>query len=320
MRSETRAAENGGPPEGATMPEPQPQTRTVKLHGHEVCYQEIGAAGPVLVLLHGIAGSSTTWAPVIRRLATRARVVVPDLLGHGQSAKPRGDYSLGAYASGVRDLLTLLGYDGATVVGHSLGGGIAMQFAYQHPERCERLVLVSSGGLGPDVSLWLRAATLPGAEVVLPIIAHGKIRDAGAALGRLLGRLSVTVTPAAEEVARSYASLADPQTRAAFLATLRTVVDARGQRVSATDRLYLAAHMPTLLVWGSRDGIIPVAHGAAAHAAMPGSRLEVFEGSGHFPHRDQPERFTSVLLDFLAGTEPAQSDVDSLRQQLVERR
>src|SRR4029453_7765057 len=136
-------------------------TRWTKVHGHDVAYRQAGE-GPLLVMIHGIAGSSGTWGPVMPLLAERYTVIAPDLLGHGESAKPRGDYSLGAYASGVRDLLAVLGHERVTVVGHSLGGGIAMQFAYQFPERVERLVLVSSGGLGREVHLLLRAAALPG--------------------------------------------------------------------------------------------------------------------------------------------------------------
>ena len=138
------------------------KTKTVELHGHPVTYHLMGSGSPI-VLIHGITSSSRTWRAVMHGLAERHTVVAPDLLGHGRSGKPRGDYSLGAYASGVRDLLAVLGIPRVTVVGHSLGGGIAMQFAYQFPDRLERLVLVDSGGLGEEVSLVLRVATLPGA-------------------------------------------------------------------------------------------------------------------------------------------------------------
>src|SRR5256714_9236456 len=158
----------------------------ITLHGHRVSYRRAGW-GPVVVLIHGIAGSSATWDEVIEPLAERYTVVAPDLLGHGESAKPRGDYSLGAYASGVRDLLGALGHDRATVVGHSLGGGVAMQMAYQFPERCERLVLVSSGGLGPEVDLMLRALSLPGSEYVLALACASPLLSARTAILRWLG-------------------------------------------------------------------------------------------------------------------------------------
>src|SRR5881628_872710 len=143
--------------------------KELSLHGHRITYRTAGN-GPLVLLIHGITGSSATWDEVLPWLAERYSVLAPDLLGHGGSAKPRGDYSLGAYASGIRDLLGVLGFDRATVVGHSLGGGIAMQAAYQFPEYVERLVLVSSGGLGREVSPILRAATLPGSELVLGLI------------------------------------------------------------------------------------------------------------------------------------------------------
>src|SRR4051794_28916183 len=114
------------------------EIRELTLHGHRFSYRSSGT-GPLLVLLHGIAGSSATWEGTISRLCDRYTVVAPDLIGHGDTAKPRGDYSLGAYANGIRDLLGALGHERATIIGHSLGGGVALQFAYQFPERCERL-------------------------------------------------------------------------------------------------------------------------------------------------------------------------------------
>lgn len=284
------------------------------MHGHRVSYREAGEPGlPVVLLVHGITSSSATWDPVIPVLAEHAHVIAPDLLGHGDSDKPPGDYSLGALASGLRDLLERLGHDRASVVGHSLGGGVAMQFAYQYYEHCDRMVLVSSGGLGREVSVALRAATLPGAELVLPVIANRHVRDAGVAVSRLLRRLPVRLPPSVVEAARGYATLADTPARSAFVQTLRSVVGPGGQRVSGNDRLYLAEGRPVLIVWGARDTVIPAAHAHAAHAAIPGSRLEIFERSGHFPHQDEPIRFARAVLDFLHTTKPTVLDRDTLR-------
>src|SRR5947207_2043753 len=224
----------------------------ITLHGHRVSYRRAGW-GPVIVLIHGITGSSLTWEEVIEPLAERYTVVAPDLLGHGESAKPRGDYSLGAYASGLRDLLAAIGHDRATVVGHSFGGGVAMQLAYQFPERCERLVLVSSGGLGREVSALLRGLSIPGAEHLFPLVCSRTLRDAGQRLAGWLGTIGLRAAPRVEEVWRSWSSLAEPDARRAFFRTLRAVIEPDGQTVSATDRLYLAAHVPTLIVWGARD-------------------------------------------------------------------
>jgi len=210
------------------------------LHGHAVRFHRAGS-GPLVLLLHGIASTADTWAPVAPALAERHAVLAPDLLGHGASAKPRGDYSLGAFASGVRDLVAALGHDRATVVGHSLGGGIAMQFAYQYPERVERLVLISSGGLGREVHALLRAATLPGSELALAVLGAGWLRSAGGAVASALGRVGLRAGEDLAGVAAGIASLGDAGARTAFVHTARAAIDAGGQRVSATDRLYLAA-------------------------------------------------------------------------------
>jgi pimeloyl-ACP methyl ester carboxylesterase len=296
--------------------------RHVVLHGHRLSHRTAGS-GPVVLLIHGIAGTSEQWAGVAPVLAERFTVVAPDLLGHGESAKPQGDYSLGAYAAGMRDLLIALGHRRATVVGHSLGGGVAMQFVYEYPVFAERLIVVSSGGLGPEVHPLLRAATLPGAELVLPLLVHARVLGAGAAVGQVLSRLGLRAGPDIAEMARGYASLGDAEARSAFLHTVRAVIDHNGQRVSAADRLYLSSMMPSLIVWGRRDPLIPAAHGEFAHGAMPGSRLEIFEEAGHFPHLDEPVRFAAVLRDFLEDTEPAQfdftdADFDALRERILE--
>ena len=289
----------------------------IVLHGHRVSYRQAGW-GPVVVLIHGITGSSVTWEEVIEPLAERYTVVAPDLLGHGESAKPRGDYSLGAYASGIRDLLAALGHSRATVVGHSLGGGIAMQMAYQFPERIDRLVLVSSGGLGREVHLLIRAAVLPGSELVLPLLSHPALIDRLDAVGTFLSRLGFRAGADLEEIWRGFSSLADAEARAAFIHTLRTIVDPTGQRVSATDRLYLAAEMPTLLLWGERDPVIPFHHGVRASEQMPGSRLITFPNAGHFPHRDDPRGFVRELVGFVESTDPADIPEDRMRELLRE--
>ena len=290
-------------------------SKTATLHGRMVSYTETGA-GPVLLLIHGMAGNRENWQAVIELLARHHTIVAPDLPGHGGSAPNAGDYSLGALAVELRDLLLTLGHERATLVGHSLGGGIAMQLAYHFPELTERLVLVSSGGLGPEVSPILRAAALPGADLFISATAKPG-RRAGAALGRALGAVGLRPSPDVAEVARGYASLADRDRRVAFLGTVRSVINSGGQLVDGRDRLYLAAGVPVLIVWGARDPIIPVRHGQRAHEAIPGSRLEIFEGVGHLPQLEAPALFVSVLEQFLDETEPAQFDVDQWRARLL---
>jgi pimeloyl-ACP methyl ester carboxylesterase len=288
--------------------------RHVTIHGHDVSYRRAGD-GPVILLVHGIAGSSRAWRDVMPSLAEEYTVIAPDLIGHGNSAKPMGDYSLGAYASGMRDLLGVLGVHKATVVGQSFGGGVAMQLAYQHPECCERLVLVDSGGLGREVSWLLRAMTLPGSEFLMPIIFPSFVRRRGNDLSRMLAGRGAFMARVGE-MWRAYASLTASDNRQSFV---RTVIDPGGQTVSAMDRLYLAAHLPTLIVWGDRDNIIPVSHAYAAHEAIDGSRLEIIEGIGHFPHVEAPERFLEVLLHFLRTTDPRQLEPEDLQELLRQR-
>jgi len=291
------------------MPPAAFKTAELTLHGHRVGYRT-GGSGPALLLLHGIANSSETWEHVAPLLCEHFTVIAPDLLGHGTSATPRGDYSLGAHASVARDVATALGHERVTVIGHSLGGGIAMQFAYLFPERCERLVLVSSGGLGREVHLVLRAAALPGADWVLPLLTSGRVIGLGRGLGALLQRVRLKPDSDLEVLGRGFASLDNDGSRKAFLHTVRAVIEPGGQRVSALDRLGLAALLPTLIVWGERDSIIPIAHGEAAHEAVPGSRFERFAGAGHMPHDDDPRRFADLLADFCATTEPARLTPD----------
>ncbi|TVR25965.1 MAG: alpha/beta fold hydrolase [Ilumatobacter sp.] len=290
----------------------------VLVHGHSVAYRRAGS-GEVVVLVHGLAGNSRTWKDIMPALSRTHDVVAPDLLGHGDSAKPMGDYSLGAHASGLRDLLLTLGVSSATIVGHSFGGGVAMQLAYQHPEMCDRLVLVGSGGLGREVSWLLRLVTLPLAEYTMPFIFPRWFADRGTDASRFLHGRGLRA-PRLGEMWRAYSSLAGAENRAAFVRTIRTVIDPGGQTVCALDRLYLAAHVPTLIVWGEIDPIIPVSHGRAAHEEIAGSRLELLEGVGHFPHTEAPEQFLEVLVDFLATTEPAATSGPSLQDVLRDER
>ena len=300
------------------MAEPLVQDSRV-VHGHRVSFVRAGS-GPVLVLLHGIANNCQTWSDVAGRLAETHTVIAPDLLGHGASDKPRGDYSVAAHANLVRDLMSVLDIERATVVGHSLGGGIALQFAYQFPERCERLVLVSSGGLGPELSAGLRAATLPGAELALRALTgvSGPLKVGFSALRRLGQATGLRQIRDLAEAGDALFALKDVAARRAFLRTLRGVVDARGQSVSALDRLYLASAVPMLVIWGSRDPIVPALHAETVRYLVPSARIEVFRGAGHWAHLDDPDRFCEILLDFLSTTEPAAHDRDSWRALLAQ--
>jgi pimeloyl-ACP methyl ester carboxylesterase len=290
------------------------EQREIIVHGKRLKYRLAGK-GPLVLLIHGMAGSATTWKHVMPALSEHFAVLAPDLLGHGESEKTKGDYSLGAMASTLRDLVVALGYKRTTVVGQSYGGGIAMQFAYQYPERCERLVLVDSGGLGSEVNPLLRMLTLPGSEAVLLVACAPPVRHVVESIGRAALRKKIQNAPVIPELWRSYSSLGNVEARRAFLRTLRAVIDPRGQTVSANDKLYLAAGVPTLIIWGAEDRIIPVEHAYAAHAAIPGSWLEIIEGVGHYPHCEDPERFVDVLTEFIESTRPARIKVS--RKQIL---
>jgi pimeloyl-ACP methyl ester carboxylesterase len=279
----------------------------IELHGHRVIYR-IAGSGPPVVLIHGMVNSSRHWEQVALRLADSYTVIAPDLIGHGDSATPRGDYSLGAHAAVIRDLLAAIGIDRATIVGHSLGGGVAMQFFYQFPQRVERLALVSSGGLGHDVSPLLRTAALPGASALLSMAAHQRVLAALEDAGDRLRRRGSAKGVYLQAIARALRPLQKPAARRAFLQTLRSVIDVHGQRVSATDRLYLLNSMPTLIVWGERDNTIPLAHGRDVHRVVPGSRFETLPRAAHFPNLEDPESLAAVLRDFIETTEPADID------------
>ena len=290
-------------------------TRFVTIHGHQRAYRMCGS-GPALLLLHGIGDSSASWVPLMRPLAEHFTVIAPDLLGHGESAKPRADYSVAAYANGMRDLLDVLGFDEATVVGHSLGGGVAAQLTYQHPTRVDRLVLVSSGGVSREVSPFLRMASTPLADVFLPLLKLPPVRLGAMGGIELLRRSGTALGRDAEELSRVLDALPDVAARGAFSRTLRSVVDWRGQVVTMLDRSYLAEAMPVLLVWGAHDAIIPVGQAQIAHERMPGSQLEVFADAGHFPHHQDPDRFVELLNGFIASTEPASFDRNRWRRLL----
>ena len=287
--------------------------RTV--HGYRRAFRMAGK-GRAILLIHGIGDSSETWRDVMPGLARSYRVVAPDLLGHGASDKPRADYSLPAYANGMRDLLGVLGIERVTLVGHSLGGAVAMQFAYQFPERCERLVLVGTGGISRQVTPLLRAATLPGAELLLRALRLPTMGWQLGALVRALQLLDTGLGVDAVDLLRVVDALPDGTARSAFIRTLRAVVDWRGQVGTMLDRCYLAQGMPTMLIWGGRDQVIPPTHAGLGHVAMPGSRLEIFEDAGHFPFRSDPQRFEAVLRDFMATTEPAAYSPEQWRRLL----
>jgi pimeloyl-ACP methyl ester carboxylesterase len=284
----------------------QVRRRRVRVEGYAVSYQEAGPDdGPVLVLLHGLASDSTTWQPALEWLPAHGiRVLAPDLLGHGESDKPlEAGYLLADYADRLYQFLTVLGHHRATLAGHSYGGAVAMQCALQYPAMMDGLVLVASGGLGRQVTLALRAATLPGAGAVVRLATSDRL----SALLRAVGAHRRISPEALVNLSRAGATLRPPAGRAAFLTTLRGVIHIGGQRGSLVGLLRLADGMPILLIWAAGDRVIPVSHAHALCEQLPGSRLELFPGATHEPHRRYPERFARVVAEFMAesSAEPA---------------
>ncbi|MFE3291559.1 alpha/beta fold hydrolase [Rhodococcus sp. NPDC059234] len=306
-----------------TVPDTEPRLVFRTVHGYRRAVR-IAGDGPPLLLIHGIGDNSSTWNEVIPHLAKNFTVIAPDLLGHGRSDKPRADYSIAAYANGMRDLLTVLGFDRATVIGHSLGGGVALQFAYQFPQMIERLILVAPGGVTKDVNPALRFAALPVANQALRLLQVPGCTSALALAGKVVDQLyrgpfkSIAIFHDAPDLVRVLSDLPDPTAREAFLRTLRAVVDWRGQVVTMLDRCYLTARLPVQIIWGERDAVIPVSHAYLAHSALPDSRLEIFEGSGHFPFHDDPIRFLRVVEEFIATTAPMEFDPAAWRQMLLD--
>jgi pimeloyl-ACP methyl ester carboxylesterase len=286
---------------------------SVIVHGHRRAFTLTGD-GPPLLLLHGIGSNRSTWRPVLGTLSRHFTVIAPDLLGHGDSAKPRADYSIGGFANGMRDLLGVLGIERATVVGHSFGGGVAMQFAYQFPERTERVVLEASGGLGREVTPLLRALTLPGAREVLTALDSYP----GRASMRMVEQAMRLLPPGPfasdiREAAKVVEGFRGRAARTAFLHVLSHVIDRRGQIITMRDRNYLAQGMPILVIWGDGDTVLPFSHATAAVESMPDAQLVTMAGVGHFVHNERPAEFSRAVLNFVKRTAPSSYDPQQWR-------
>ncbi|MFZ2509679.1 MAG: alpha/beta fold hydrolase [Gordonia sp. (in: high G+C Gram-positive bacteria)] len=301
-----------------TAPTPQVRIEYRTVHGYRRAFR-IAGEGPALLLIHGIGDNSSTWEGVISELARDYTVIAPDLLGHGLSDKPKADYSVAAFANGMRDLLVVLGITKVTVVGHSLGGGVAMQFCYQFPRFVQRLVLVAPGGVTAEVNPALRAVAIPGVPFVLQGLGLPGALPLLRSVGRLLARTDAlpgiperfaprNVITDHQDLLRILGDLSDEEAGRSFTRTLRSVIDWRGQTVTFLDRAYLTERLPLLLIWGTADNVLPAHHAQLASAMIPHAEVVMFDGAGHFPFRDDPERFLALVRDFLARTEPMEFD------------
>jgi pimeloyl-ACP methyl ester carboxylesterase len=272
----------------------------MRLTGGAIAYTLAGA-GPAVLLIHGVGGNRHTWRHLLPGLARNYTVIAPDLPGHGESDAPAGDYSLGAHASALRDLLLALGHHRVSIAGHSWGGGVALQIGYQFPERVDRLMLISSGGLGPEVSYLLRAATLPGAEPVVAALT----KLPAALTKRVLAVLPALVYGAdAELVAGTLSGLRGDQQRKAFIRTARSVIDWRGQTVSAARQIGLLRDVPVLVAWGADDTAIPPRHHRAFAERVPQAVMVEITDAGHYPHETAAARLLPAMETFLRSTQP----------------
>lgn len=289
-----------------SMDEPTPMEwakGAVDQDGNTIVYTDLGPAdGPVVLLVHGMVSDSTTWTRSAQLLAASGlRVIAPDLLGHGESSKPAGGgYLITDFADSLSQLLAELGTGPVTVVGHSLGGAVAMQLAYAHPELVRRLVLVSAGGLGRRVHPVFRAATLPGAHPLFRLTLN---RRTAAVLSRPRLHRSLRLSEdALANLERAGRGLVSPSGRTAFFHTLRGAITAAGQRGSMIELDYLSRALPTLIIWSAEDPIVPVAHAYQLHAHLPASRLEILPGGSHQPHHVHADRFVTALRQFIEET------------------
>jgi pimeloyl-ACP methyl ester carboxylesterase len=277
----------------------------------------VAGSGEAVVLIHGLGGNRGTWDRVVDTLAVTHTVITLDLPGHGGSDDPDGDYSLGAHATAVRDLLLALGHTSATIAGHSLGGGVALQFAYQFPQHIDRLLLISSGGLGPELSPLLRAVTLPGAGTLIAGLAHAPSPLTHAMLPIISTIPGLLARQDVSPLARGLNAMTGPRQRKAFLHTARSVIDWRGQTVSATGHLDLLTDIPILTAWGTDDRTIPPHHHRTLARALPGTRTAEIADAGHFPHETAPDQLLPAVQDFLDQTEPFAYDLTRWREVLT---
>jgi pimeloyl-ACP methyl ester carboxylesterase len=258
---------------------------------HWVDCEGIDPNGAPLVLLHGLSDSHSSWMHLVPRLALDRRVLVPDLPGHGLSGRPDASYELKWYAHTMARWLELRGLESVDVVGHSFGGGVALMMLPECRRRIRRLILVSSGGLGREISFLLRLASVP------YLVEHFGQPFMGPATR--LGLMATCGPLSQEEGAKRSAMNARSGSARAFARTVRDIIDWRGQRRSFLERPPDLALPPIAVFWGEHDAVIPISHARTLARSMDGVRLTVFDGCGHYPHHQQPEAFVRAVGSFL---------------------
>jgi pimeloyl-ACP methyl ester carboxylesterase len=256
------------------------QSKKINIGGRDVHYYTAGCGEP-LVVIHGGGGDARTWLNNIDVLSRNYTVFAPDLPGYGGSQPLIGHYYIPELTKFVGNFSDSLGLDRFHLVGHSLGGGIALNYALEAPGKIKKLVLVSSLCLGSEIALWVRLLSIP-------------------ALLRSIGYIVISVLNGIKWVVKTMMAPMEfimPLSEASVLIG-GSVTTLKEQTLVLVNRLSEIV-MPTLLVWGAKDPIVPVRHAYAAAQVIPDCRLEIFENRGHNVHRDEIQKFSSVLSGFL---------------------
>ncbi len=273
------------------------EDRYIKVGNLNTRYWALGDKGTPVLLIHGLGASADIWMYNVEALARQHRVYVPDLVGFGRSDKPGPSFSPFDYTPFLDDFMNLLKIERVSLVGQSLGGGIALHYALQFPQKVNKLVLVDSAGLGKEVIWTLRLMSLPwvGELFSYPNRKGVEIFFRLAVLNRAL------VTK--DFVELYYDIFSRPGFQKFFLMILRQIVDIRGAREEILDpimnNLYKIAQ-PVLIIWGEKDGVLPIQHGYLGKEKLPHAKLKIMEGCGHIPFFEKSDEFNELVLNFLA--------------------
>ncbi len=289
---------------------PSFENRTATLDGVTVHYL-CGGKGPPVLLVHGLGSSAgVEFFYNLEALAASHQVIAIDLPGFGQSDKPALAYTIDLFVRVVRDLMASIGLQRTAVIGVSMGGRVALGLALDAPECVDRLILVDALGVGQPrpvlayrllLTKGLGELTLSGTARALRGMNPKTIRRFWRWYLRRPGPIDTILSD--DRISNHSRLLSTPAYRAAYLSALRSIAGSRRLRdgVVVDSRLSELA-MPTLLVWGRHDHLFPAEHAAAAARKIPGARTEIFEGSGHTPQMEEPDRFNRLVLDFLTVT------------------
>ena len=274
-----------------------PEDRYIQIGSLKTRYWALGDKGSIVILIHGLAASAEIWMRNVEALARHHRVYVPDLIGFGRADKPGPSFSPLDYIPFFDDFMKALSIDRASLVGQSLGGGIALQYTLRFPQKVAKLVLVDSAGLGKEVIWTLRLMSIP----LLGEIFTRPSRKGVEFVFKLAVRDQALITK--DFVELYYGFFTQPGFREFFLRLLRRIVNARGGReelLAPIKNNLSTIRQPVLIIWGDKDRVLPVKHGYLAKEKLPNARLEIMEGCGHIPFFEQAEEFNRLVLEFLS--------------------